>query len=107
MSEDTVIDPKVAQQVIDLIAKLAHVTAWQSGVGGVETAGTIISFLHANPEHTAHVIGGGSLLDLDHVFDGQYGSLTWHAQNGKIMSPKALREALRLAGNPRAIGPDS
>jgi len=101
------IDPKVAQQVIDFIAKIAHVTARQSGTGGMECAGTIISYLHANPEHTAHVIGGGSLIDLDHVFDGQYGSLTWHAANGTIVSPKQLREELRRIGNPRAIGPDA
>jgi hypothetical protein len=101
------IDPAVAQQVIDLIAKLAHVTAWQSGTGGLECAGGIISYLHANPEHTAHVIGGGSLLDLMNIFDMQYGSLTWHASNGKIVSPKQLREELRRVGNPRAIGPDS
>jgi hypothetical protein len=79
------------------VAQSAHAISLQAGVGGMETAGAIISYLAAHPEHIATFMENGSTIDLpDDWIDG--GCLTWHAANGKIVHPseaRAAREAKR------------
>jgi len=91
-----------ADPVADFIRKVANAAeaiGLQAGVGGMETAGGIISYLAAHPEQIAAFSKNGSVFDLpDDWFSS--GCLTWHAENGKVVHPseaRAAREAKRAA----------
>lgn len=79
-----------AERVIARIAEVAEAIGWQAGVGGMETAGSIVSFLSAHPEHIDVFMDGGSVLDWPIGWHEQ-GRLTWHGQDGKIHSPEDVR----------------
>jgi hypothetical protein len=81
------------------VAKVAASFARQAGVGGMETAGGIISFLARHPEHIASFQNGG-VFDLPPDWI-ERGCLTWHAQNGKIVHPDYARRARAIK---RAFG---
>lgn len=87
-------DPVAA--FIRKVALAAEAIGFQAGVGGMETAGGIISYLAAHPEHIAAFNKNGSVFDLpnDWIIDG---CLTWMAADGKIWHPddaRAAREAI-------------
>jgi len=83
------------------VARSAYGIGLQAGVGAMETAGCIISYLAAHPEHIETFTANGSTIDLpDDWLDG--GCLPWQAVNGNIVHPseaRAAREAKR-AGAP-------
>jgi hypothetical protein len=79
-------------RVIQRIAQAAHAIGWQAGVGGMETAGSIVSFLAANPERVAPFLAGEeSPCDWDEWLHN--GCLTWQGQSGKIVTPEEGRRA--------------
>ena len=87
-------DPVAA--FIRKVALAAEAIGFQAGVGGMETAGGIISYLAAHPEHIAAFNKNGSVFDLpnDWIIDG---CRTWMAADGKIWHPddaRAAREAI-------------
>lgn len=82
-------------EIIKRIADIAEAIAWQAGVGGMETAGAIVSYLAEHPDHIETVLFGGGVFETP-VGIGDYplhGCLTWHAMNGKIMDPETARLA--------------
>lgn len=81
-----------ARAVIQRIAEAAEAVGWQAGVGGMETAGSIVSFLAAHPEHVEAFMAGGSVLDWPVGWHEQ-GKLTWHGQDGKVYDPATARRA--------------
>lgn len=83
---------KIVSDAISQIARSAEVFAAQANVGGMETAGGIVSFLARNPEWTGAFFKRGSLFDLPDDWI-ERGCLTWHAQNGKIVHPDYARRA--------------
>lgn len=90
-------DKGPAHKLILQIAKAAQAIGIQAGVGGMETAGGIVSYLAAHPEHIDAFMQKGSTFDLPEDWFSN-GCLTWHAQNGKIVHPaeaRAAREANR------------
>lgn len=90
LGQDWDADPIVT--FIRKVAEAAEALGWQAGVGGMETAGGIVSFLARHPEHIAAFMENGSTFDLP--FDWfENGCLTWQAQNGKIVHPDEVRAA--------------
>lgn len=80
-------------QIIGLIADRASVFACQAGVGGMETAGSIISYLAKHPEHVDGFLSGEtSMVDWPIGWHEQ-GCLTWHGRDGKIYDPATVRRA--------------
>ena len=73
-------------KVVARIAEAAHAIGWQAGVGAMETAGSIVSFLYANPHRIADFMSGGSVLDWPPDWH-QKGYLTWQGMDGKIHYP--------------------
>lgn len=90
------IDFDAARIVIERIATIAETFAGQAGVGGMETAGSLISYLAEHPRDIEPLLRFGVFeLPLDwHM----HGRLSWHGKDGKLFWPA---EALR-ARNPTA-----
>lgn len=80
-----------AQETIERIATIAENFGRLAGVGAMETAGSIISFLANHPEHIDDFMSGKSSLVDWPIGWHEQGRLTWHAQNGKIVSPQDAR----------------
>lgn len=81
------------EQVIQKIAEVASINAAMANVGGCEMAGMIVSYLAAHPEKVDDfLLCGTSLMIDDERFHWRNGCLTWHANNGSIVSPAELRE---------------
>ena len=85
-------DKGPAHRLILQIAQAAHAIGWQAGVGGMETAGGIVSYLAAHPEQIDTFMQNGSTFDLPEDWFSN-GCLTWHAMNGKIVHPDEARAA--------------
>lgn len=85
------------EQVIRKIAEVAAAIGWQAGVGGMETAGALVSVLAAHPEKIAAFLTGElSVVDDDALLRPEMGCLTWHAQSGKVMAPATARAARQM-----------
>lgn len=79
------------EQVIKHIETVADAWAAAAGVGGMETAGSIVSFLAAHPERIGDFLSGkSSPLDWPIGWHEQ-GRLSWHGQDGKIYRPEHVR----------------
>jgi hypothetical protein len=79
------------RSIIKRIAEIAEAVGQQAGVGGMETAGHIVSYLAENPAHFEPLLKGGIFeLPPDWVERGQ---LTWRAENGQIVHPEVARRA--------------
>jgi len=89
MTED--LDFEAARIVIERIAKIAEVAGAQAGVGGMETAGAIVSYLADHPRDIEPCLRFGTLeLPLDWIVRGR---LTYHGKDGKIWRPEEARRA--------------
>ena len=82
------------REAVIRIARDAHVIGWQAGVGGMETAGAIVSYLAAHQEKIElYFAGKESPIDWPNFTNG--GCLTWHAaESGRIVHPSEARAAL-------------
>lgn len=85
-----------AQYMIREIAIAADTFAGMAGVGGVETAGAIISYLAAHPEKIDLFASDGICALMDDAPDGPrglhaHGCLTWHRKDGTVTTPRDLR----------------
>lgn len=93
--------PETIPEFIEFLARLSEAFAAQAGVGGMETAGSIISYLAEHPRDLEPLINGG-IMELPLGWH-ERGRLSWHAQNGKVVSPEFVRRhrtisALRKGG---------
>lgn len=80
------------QAVIRRIVELSKAIGWQAGVGSMETAGSIVSYLHEHPEDTAKLMDGTlSVLDWPDGWHAR-GCLSWHGMDGKIHHPASRIE---------------
>ncbi len=79
------------KEVIDHIAEVAIAIGWQAGVGQMETAGSIISYLANNPDQIEDFMAG-RVSPVDWPMDWLVqGCLTWHGADGKIYTPEFVR----------------
>lgn len=91
MSEITTIP-----EFIEFLAKASDAFGRQAGVGAMETAGGVISYLATHPRDLEPFLNGGFMeLPLDWH---ERGCLTWHAMNGKVVSPDFVRRSRVIAG---------
>ena len=85
------IDFAQAELVIERIAQIAEAFGHQAGIGGMETAGNLVSYLATHPRDIEPLLRFGVFeLPMDWP---ERGSLTWHAQNGKLVHPEEARRA--------------
>lgn len=83
-----------AEDFLAKVATLADDFGWQAGVGGMETAGALISYLARFPEKLPAFMADN--FDLIGDFPPDWcvqGCLTWHARDGKVMRPEFVRRA--------------
>lgn len=86
-----------APPVIHRIASVADAVGWQAGVGGMETAGMIVSYLAAHPEDTETFLRDGTGYLIDSKISVEHGSLTFHRKlDGKVTTPQELRAAIEV-----------
>jgi hypothetical protein len=79
------------RRLIEFLAVRAEAFAAQAGVGGMETAGGLVSYLALHPEDIEPFLNGGIFeLPDDWILQG---CLTHHAANGKIVHPETARHA--------------
>lgn len=79
------------ERLIMELAKRSELYAMQAGVGGMETAGGIVSYLAAHPDDIEPFLNGGVFeLPADWIVQG---CLTYHAINGKVTHPETARHA--------------
>jgi hypothetical protein len=80
-----------AREFIEHLVKVSEAVGWQAGVGGLETAGGIVSYLAEHPgDLEPFMIGGYFELPSGHH---EHGKLSWHGMNGKIVFPEFARRA--------------
>ena len=78
---------QIAQTVIQRIAEAARIVAAQAGVGAMETAGSFVSFLAANPSFIDSFLAGESgVIDWPAPWHSS-GCLSWQGGDGKIHWP--------------------
>ena len=83
------------EQVIKRIADVAQAVGWQAGVGGMETAGMIVSVLAAKPELVQRFLDEGTELLVNGDILPEHGCLTFHrSSDGKVTTPQQLRSAI-------------
>lgn len=92
MTESSVPHPDELRRVTAYLADQAAELACKAGVGGMETAGSFVSFLAANPERVEAFIADPVLLGGPPVEFHIEGCLSWHGQNGKIYEPRDIRK---------------
>lgn len=80
-----------ALEFLNKVAEVSNAIGWQAGVGGVETAGQIVSCLYANPSALDRFMIEGGELILDGTIAMENGSLSWHASDGRVVSPTEYR----------------
>lgn len=76
---------------IQYVAECSRNIGFGAGVGEMETAGQIISYLAANPDKIDAFIDGGTFAWPLDWFEN--GCLSWHAMNGRIVRPEEARAA--------------
>jgi hypothetical protein len=99
-----------AEELISKIASYCNDFAWMAGVGGLETAGSVISYLAAHPEHTATFLDGGFPALMDVCGDPRdlfaHGCLTFHrAKDGKVTTPEDLRASIAARDAAKGVRP--
>lgn len=78
-------------EVINRITEAAIEIGWSAGVGQMETAGSIISYLAEHPDQIEPFLSGKvSVLDWPPDWHAN-GCLTWHGRDGKIYTPQFVR----------------
>lgn len=80
-----------ALEFLNHVAAVSASVGRSAGVGGVETAGQIISCLAAGPENLDRFMVEGAELILDGTIAIANGSLSWHASDGRVVSPSEYR----------------
>ncbi|MEG8223505.1 hypothetical protein OSJ57_23310 [Sphingomonas sp. HH69] len=76
---------------IEHVAECSRGIAFGAGVGEMESAGQIISYLAAHPDKFDAFIEGGTFAWPLDWFEN--GCLSWHAMNGRIVRPEEARAA--------------
>lgn len=88
----------IAARVIERIVEASENIAFHAGVGGMETAGSIISYLAKHPDQIPALMDGTlSVLDWPDRWH-THGVLTWHGADGKLYSPEFVRRQMVIKG---------
>jgi hypothetical protein len=93
-----------AQEIVAKIAEVSTAVGWQSGTGGCELAGMIVSSLAARPELIDRFMTDGAGLMIDRELDWSKGCLTFHNTKGDITTPQELRMSCQVRDMKKAAG---
>lgn len=94
----TELEPCNPADVIARIVEVSENIAFHAGVGGMETAGSIVSYLAKHPDQIPALMAGTlSVLDWPRAWHA-HGVLTWHGTDGKIYSPAFVRRQMVIKG---------
>lgn len=86
-------DEVTARAFLDKVVSIARAIGWQAGVGEMETAGSLISYLARFPEKLPAFMADDFSIISDLPTDWlTQGCLTWHRKDGKIVSPEHARQ---------------
>jgi hypothetical protein len=97
-----------ATPVVLRIAEVARAVGWQANVGGMETAGVIVSSLAERPELIERFLAEGTELMLAGEIAAEKGSLTFHrVSDGKVTTPQELRSAITVKNMERGKPADN
>jgi hypothetical protein len=80
------------QAMRDLIARIAVIAenvALQAGVGGIEMAGMIVSYLAKHPDRLESILTNGICDEPAELW--AQGRLTWMGKDGRVFSPQDAR----------------
>ena len=90
MSDNTAIE---AGEFLAKVVSTAEAVGWQAGVGAMETAGALISYLGRFPEKLPAFMADDFSVISDLPTDWLIqGCLTWHRQkDGQVVSPEYVR----------------
>ena len=87
-------DGHSAAQFLAKVIQTAEAISWQAGVGAMETAGALVSYLGRFPERLPAFMADDFSVISDLPTDWlRQGCLTWHGMNGKIIDPEFARRA--------------
>lgn len=79
------------------VIDIAEIIASQAGVGGMETAGALISYLGRFPEKLPAFMADDFSIISDLPTDWlQQGCLTWHGADGKLYDPEWVRRQMAI-----------
>ncbi len=87
--------PTTIPEFIEYLARASAAFGQQAGVGAMETAGSAISYLARHPKDLEPFLNGG-FMELPVGWHEQ-GCLTWHAMNGKVVSPDFARRQRQIS----------
>lgn len=95
------------QQVIDRIAEIAEVIAWQANIGASELAGHFVSVMAKHPELIERLLERGreTFLDDFEEWGAERGRLTFLNAAGKVTTPKTLAIARQVQKLKRTATP--
>jgi hypothetical protein len=86
---------------LSMVHGCAEGLAQEAGVGGVETAGHLISYLADHPgDIEPFMVGGVFELPMRWIEGGR---LTYYANNGQIMHPSALLRSRNPDADPQSV----
>jgi hypothetical protein len=95
-------DEQAMRAVIEKIARCAEAIGWQAGVGAMETAGALVSYLARFPEKTPAFMADDFSIVSDLPTDWlRQGLLTWQAADGRIIDPEFARRDALIKGMQR------
>jgi hypothetical protein len=87
--------PPTAPEFIAHLTAVAQAVEFGAGVGGVEIAGGILSYLSARPDQLAAFMAHG--FDALPADFWMHGSLAWTSVKGELVSPAWARRAAKIA----------
>lgn len=86
-----------AVYVVRRIAEVAEAVGNQAGVGGMETAGMIISYLYEHPDMVERFLREGTGMMIEGDIMPENGCLTFHRRiDGRVTTPQELRAAIMV-----------
>lgn len=78
-------------ETIAKIAQMAQAVGFQAGIGAVETAWAIVSYLAAHPDKVDQFFRDGMIDTIGDDDMWANGCLTFHRKDGKVVTPQDLR----------------
>ena len=91
MADVSSIDFDQAEKVIERLAEIAEQFGRAAGIGGMETAGKLVSYLATHPRDIEPLLRFG-VFELPDDWH-ERGCLTWHAKTGEVVHPDKARRA--------------
>ena len=83
------VDTVLFEKITEVSLTVAHL----ANVGAMETAGMIVSVLHANPDLIDRFMDEGSGMIVDGTICVENGGFSYHSIGAGLVTPKQLRES--------------